>query len=156
MRGLSIELVLAAHDEEVSIGPTIRDFLACHYRFNHHLTTPFWRHCQNDTDLGGAKAMVDYYQEFGPTGIWGPVLLDPLDPFGTAGYLTILVGQKVPHRRPYVPAQDERQEWDAMRRRNAEVARGAMTVSEALQALAAVQVPVQQRSPGTVAHVTTA
>jgi len=140
----------------VRIWDAIRDFLACHYRFNHHLTTPFWRHCQIDTDLGGAKAMVDYYQEFGPTGIWGSVLLDPLDPFGTAGYLTILVGQKVPHRRPYVPAQDERQEWDAMRRRNAEVARGAMTVLEALQALGAVQVPVQQRSPATVAHVATA
>jgi glycosyltransferase involved in cell wall biosynthesis len=28
VRGLSIELVLAAHDEEASIGPTIRDFLA--------------------------------------------------------------------------------------------------------------------------------
>jgi glycosyltransferase involved in cell wall biosynthesis len=28
VRGLSIELVLAAHDEEESIGPTIRDFLA--------------------------------------------------------------------------------------------------------------------------------
>jgi tryptophan halogenase len=140
----------------VRIWDAIRDFLACHYRFNHHLTTPFWRHCQNDTDLGGAKAMVDYYQEFGPTGIWGSVLLDPLDPFGTAGYLTILVGQKVPHRRPYVPAQNEWQEWDAMRRRNAEVARGAMTVPEALQALGAVRVPVQQRSPVTVAHVATA
>ena len=34
---------------------TIRDFLACHYRFNHHLTTPFWRHCQNDTDLRAVR-----------------------------------------------------------------------------------------------------
>src|SRR5438552_12162174 len=49
---------------------TIRDFLACHYRFNHHLSTPFWRHCQNETDLAGARPMVEYYQEYGPTGTW--------------------------------------------------------------------------------------
>jgi tryptophan halogenase len=117
------------------IWDTIRDFLALHYRFNHHLTTPFWRHCQNEVELGGAAPFVEYYQEFGPTGVWGPLLVDPLDTFGTAGYLTILVGQKVPHRRPYSPGQKELETWAQMRRRNAEAARSAMTVPEALRAL---------------------
>jgi tryptophan halogenase len=117
------------------IWDTIRDFLACHYRFNHHLTTPFWRHCQNETELGGAAPFVEYYQEFGPTGVWGPLLVDPLCTFGVPGYLTILVGQQVPHRRPFTPTQSEWETWSQMRRRNAEVAAGAMTVPEALRAL---------------------
>ena len=119
----------------VRLWDTIRDFLACHYRFNHHLTTPFWRHCQSETDLGGAAPFVEYYQEFGPTGVWGPLLVDPLCTFGVPGYLTILVGQKVPHRRPYTPSPKEQQTWAHMRRRNAEAASGAMTVPEALRAL---------------------
>jgi len=128
------------------IWDSIRDFLACHYRFNHHLRTPFWRHCQNETELGGARPFVEYYQEFGPTGVWGPTLIDSLCPFGTAGYLTILVGQKVPHRRPYVPGPRELETWAQMRRHNAEVARGAMTVAESLRALG-VPVVTNQAQP---------
>ena len=132
------------------IWDAIRDCLACHYRFNHHLQTPFWRHCQNETELGGARPFVEYYQEFGPSGVWGPVLIDPLCPFGTAGYLTILVGQKVPHRRPYAPTQREWDTWAQMRRRNAEAARGALTVAESLRALG---VPVGHVAPRPAAAV---
>ena len=46
-----------------------RDFLACHYRFNLQLSTPFWQHCRSETDIGRAGPMVEYYQEFGPTGM---------------------------------------------------------------------------------------
>ena len=132
---------------------SIRDFLACHYKFNDALATPFWRHCRTETDLCGARAMVQYFQEFGPSGMWGPLLTDPLDGFGSKGYLMILVGQKVPYKRHYRPADADRSAWNAMRQQNVEATRGAMTVLEALQALGAVRVPVQQRSPVTVAHV---
>ena len=132
---------------------SIRDFLACHYKFNHHLTTPFWRHCQNDTDIGGARPMVEYFQEFGPTGMWGPLLTDPLDGFGSKGYLMILTGQKVPYKRHYSATPQEVQAWNAQRRQYGETARGAMTVLEALQALGAVGVHVPTPSPVMVAHV---
>ena len=132
---------------------SIRDFLASHYKFNHHLTTPFWRHCQNETDIGAAARMVEYYREFGPTGMWGPLLTDPLDGFGSKGYLMILTGQKVPYRRHYRPTPQEWQAWSALRKQNVETARGAMTVLEALQAMGAVGVQVPTPSPVMVAHV---
>ena len=135
---------------------SIRDFLACHYKFNTVPTTPFWRHCQNDTDIGGARSMVEYYQEFGPTGMWGPMLTDPLDGFGAKGYLMILTGQKVPYRRHYSPTPQELQAWNGMKRQYAEAAQRAMTVLEALQALGAgggVQMPAPP--PVMVAHVAT-
>src|SRR5262249_7791260 len=106
-----------------------------HYRFNHHLTTPFWQQCQRETDLAGAEEIVEYYQRFGPSALWSSVMVDPLDAFGIAGYLTILVGQKVPYDQSYQPAPKEQEIWQAMRRKNREVARNAMTVSESLQAL---------------------
>ena len=128
---------------------TVRDFLACHYRFNHHLATPFWRHCQAETDLAGGRAMAEYYQEYGPTGTWGPLLVDPLCGFGPNGYLTILVGQKVPHKRPYTPSESERQVWAKFVRNNLETARTAMTVAEALRALGVADVPgIVAREPG--------
>jgi tryptophan halogenase len=120
---------------------TIRDFLACHYRFNHHLTTPFWRHCQSETDLAGAKPMAEYYQEYGPTGTWGPMLVDPLCGFGPNGYLMILVGQKVPYQRPYTPTPQEREAWAKLVQQNIATARGAMTVPQALRALGVKDVP---------------
>jgi tryptophan halogenase len=126
----------------------IRQFLACHYKFNHHLTNKFWRCCQNETDLAGAQPMVEYYQKFGPTGIWGPMLLDPLDPFGSHGYLTILVGQQVPYERKYTPTQAEWDTWNKVRRHNAESARRAMTVPEALGALG---FPLTRAAPAPVA-----
>ena len=46
---------------------TIRQFLAIHYRFNSRLDTPFWRACRADVDLAGARPLVEYYQENGPS-----------------------------------------------------------------------------------------
>ena len=129
-----------------------RDFLACHYRFNLHLKTAFWQHCRSETYIGRAGPMLDYYQEFGPTGMWGPLLVDSLDPFGSKGYLMILVGQKVPYKSHYAASPREQQAWAAIRRQNAEAADGAMTVLEALQAFGAAGVRVQQSSPVVVAH----
>ena len=132
---------------------SIRDFLACHYRFNLHGSTPFWRHCQEQTDIGGAARMVEYFREFGPTGMWGPLLTDPLDGFGSKGYLMILVGQKLPYKRHYTPTPQETQSWSAMRRQNAELAGTAMTVPEALAALGAGGLHVPAPSPVMVQHV---
>jgi tryptophan halogenase len=132
---------------------SIRDFLASHYRFNSHPTTPFWRACQNDTDICGAKQMVEYYREFGPTGMWGPLLTDPLDGFGTKGYLMILTGQKLPYRRHHAPTEAERAAWDTMRRHHVEATNSAMTVAEALRALGAGGLQAPAPSPVMVRHV---
>jgi tryptophan halogenase len=131
---------------------SIRDFLASHYRFNLSPDTPFWRHCRNETDIGAATQMVEYYKEYGPTGMWGPLLTDHIDGFGTKGYLMLLVGQKVPHKRHHAPAPQEAAAWASIKRQHVEAARTAMTVKEALQALGAARPNVPVPSPVMVAH----
>ena len=110
----------------------IRQFLAVHYKFNTRLDTPFWRACWNDTDLAGAEEIVDYYRENGPSTIWGRVLIGPGDPFEMDGYLTMLVGQDVPHSRRYEPTEGELNDLERIRRVNRRRARQAFTCEEAL------------------------
>ena len=38
-------------------------------------------------------------------------LLNRLSQFGLEGYWALLIGQKVPYERPYVPSERERQTW---------------------------------------------
>ena len=113
----------------------IRRFLAIHYKCIYDGRTPFWKACENDTDLAGAEQLLEYYQQFGPSGLWGPTLLDPIDPFSMGGYLTILVGQKVPYRPKHAPTAQELQIWNADRQRFRAAAASAMTVKEALSAI---------------------
>jgi tryptophan halogenase len=110
----------------------IRRFLAVHYRFNTRLDTPFWRECRERTDLAGAEAVVDFYQANGPTPIACHTLLGDVDQFGAEGYLSMLVGQQVPHRRVHQPTDAERQTWGVVRQSNARHASFGLTVSEAL------------------------
>jgi len=113
----------------------VRRFLAIHYKCIYGGRTEFWRACENDTDLAGAEPLLEYYQRFGPSGLWGPMLLDPIDPFGMGGYLNILVGQKVPHQQPHVPGPQELSVWNAERQKFRAAALQAMTVAEALSAI---------------------
>lgn len=72
----------------------IRDFLAVHYRFNRRLDTPFWRHCRENTDLGGAQELVELYRAVGPhQALKTLVPRDTLVQF--EGYLALLMGQRV-------------------------------------------------------------
>ena len=119
---------------------SIRGCLALHYRFNDRLDTPFWRACRADADLAGAERVVDYYQENGPTGLWGSFLLNnEYDQFQIGGYMTLLVGMRVPYRSNYTPSDRDLKLWESRRQRNREAALRAMTVKEALAAI---------RSPG--------
>lgn len=103
----------------------IRDFLAVHYRFNTRLDTPFWRACRHDTALHGAEFLVKFYEENGPSVIAGAQLLHPSNSFGMDGYLAVLVGQNVPHGKPYAAPEAEARMWrDKCRLWGAEAARG--------------------------------
>lgn len=87
----------------------IRDFLAVHYAFNTRLDTPFWKAARNDTQLHGAQFLVDFYRENGPSVVAGAQLLHSSNSFGMDGYLALLVGQNVPHQKPYnAPAHEQR------------------------------------------------
>jgi tryptophan 7-halogenase len=89
----------------------IRDFLAVHYKFNTRLNTPFWQAARSDTALHGAQFLVDFYRENGPSVVAGAQLLHPSNSFGMDGYLAMLVGQNVPHAKPYEPGQKEKEIW---------------------------------------------
>jgi tryptophan halogenase len=117
----------------------IRNFLAIHYKFNTRVDTPFWRACRSDTALHGAQAIVDWYQENGPSVLAGPALVHSSNSFRMDGYLALLVGQNVPHQKPYEPPHGEKEFWRRYSEALAIEAKKGMSVSEALHAI---------RSPG--------
>lgn len=116
----------------------VRDYLAVHYRFNDRLDTPFWRACRAEVDLGGAAELVEYYRENGPSVLARTLLLNPNNPYGMEGYLAMLVGQRVPHARSYVPSPPERKLWQQHR---AEFLLGAKRGFDVKQTLTAIRQP---------------
>jgi tryptophan halogenase len=114
---------------------SVRSFLGVHYKFNTRLDTPFWRHCREYVDLAGAEEVVEFYRENGPSPIWGKAILKPFDQFGMDGWLAMLVGQKVPHRNPYVPDDRELARWRQHVETNKASALRAVAVKEALLAV---------------------
>lgn len=113
----------------------IRDFLAVHYAFNTRLDTPFWRACRADTDLGGAAPIVEFYRENGPSAVASEILLRPSNSFGLDGYQAMLVGQAVPHSKPYVPPPAEARFWKEECGRMAQQAKHGFTVAQCLAAI---------------------
>jgi tryptophan halogenase len=89
----------------------IRDFLAVHYAFNTRVDTRFWRACRAEVDLAGAARIVEYYRENGPTSLGKHLLTNAINAFGLDGYLALLVGQMVPHERPFVATVEETKAW---------------------------------------------
>jgi tryptophan halogenase len=110
----------------------IRDFLGVHFKFNTGMDTPYWRECRADCDIGAAAEIVDYYRENGP-GIYHKLtLLDRLSQFGLEGYWSLLLGQKVPYDRPYVPTNQERETWRRIQQAFRAKAEAGVGVNEAL------------------------
>jgi tryptophan halogenase len=112
---------------------SIRSFIAIHFRFNTRLDTPYWRECREKCDLAGAQPFVEFYRENGPSGYWGQLQLEPFDQFGTAGYVALLTGMKVPHRAVHVPSETEKKAWAEHCRRTREAAARAYDVETALK-----------------------
>lgn len=110
----------------------IRDFLALHYRFNTKLDTPFWKMCQNETDVAGAAPILEFYKENGPTGFARHLLHGHSANFGIEGFLMMLVGNKVPYDAKYVPSDAEWRIWNQHRAQNMAVAQNGLSVKEAL------------------------
>jgi tryptophan halogenase len=113
----------------------IRDFLAIHYKFNTRLDSPFWQACRNDTRLHGAEFLVKFYEENGPSIVAGAQLLHPSNSFGMDGYLALLVGQNVPHAKPYAPTPTEEKTWRERCMTWAHEARRALDVKQCLEAI---------------------
>jgi tryptophan halogenase len=111
----------------------IRRFLAIHYKYNTRLRTPFWDACVKDTDTAGAQEFTEYYAENGPSSIWRDHLIGGRDVFGFEGYLTMMVGQKVPYRKLHSPAAGEWQAWREIQQANRQLAQNGIGVSESVE-----------------------
>lgn len=110
----------------------IRDFLGLHYQLNTALDTPFWKRCREETDLSGIGALLEFYEENGPTGFCRYRIPTSQNDFGIEGYFTMLVGNKAPYRKRYEPSSLERAIWDAHRSQHRLAASAGMGVKEAL------------------------
>ena len=110
----------------------IRDFLAVHYKFNTRLATPFWRHCQEDTNVDNIAPLLDFYRENGPSGFARHLLRATSTNYGIEGFLVHLVGNQAPHRKTYTPTEVERRTWEKHRQVHAAKAKTGMTIKEAL------------------------
>jgi len=128
-------LIKLYNDYNAQAWDDIRDFLAIHYKFNTRLDTPFWRACRHDTQLHGAEFLVDFYKENGPSVVAGAQLLHPSNSFGMDGYLALLVGQEVPHAKPFTPPPNETKVWRDRCNTWAMEARRAMDVRQCLEAI---------------------
>ena len=112
-----------------------RDFLAIHYAFNRRLDTPFWKACREDTDLKGARPLVDFYRENGPSLMPGGQLTGVNNSFGMEGYLQLLLGQDAPYQRRFEPSDKERQAAKRILAVAEKKASQALTIRESLDAV---------------------
>lgn len=116
----------------------IRDFLAFHYRFNTREETPFWKLCRNETSLGDYQGLYEFYRDEGPA----PLIVHevPYKPniYGVEGFLTMLVGMKVPYQRRHQPSDHEWKLWDKHRSSLCTKAAGGV---DSVAALAAIRSP---------------
>lgn len=128
-------LIKLYNDFNVQAWDDIRDFLAVHYKFNTRLNTPFWQACRADTQLHDAEFLVQFYKENGPSVVAGAQLLHQSNSFGMDGYLAMLIGQGVPHAKPFTPSAQEQKVWRERTNTWALEARRAMDVKQALEAI---------------------
>lgn len=110
----------------------IRRFLALHYKYNSLIDSEFWRACQNDTDIRGAEEIIEYYENCGPSLLWGRRAMGPDDPFTWEGYLVMLVGQKVPFKRKYSFTHKEKSGWHDYNKKLRTAAKEAITMRKGL------------------------
>ena len=78
---------------------------------------------------------VRFYRANGPSAVAESVMFDPNNSFGLEGYLAMLIGQGVPHAKPYSPSAAEAKLWNDRCNTWALEARRALDVKQSLEAL---------------------
>ncbi len=109
----------------------IRNFLSIHFAFNRKRDTPFWKHCQENTNLSDAQTLLDFYLDCGPSSM-ASELIPSNSVFRHAGYLAMLIGQHVPSDYEFVMSPMEHDQWSEIRRRVRSTAMEALPVDDGL------------------------
>ena len=120
---------------------SVRRYLALSYKLNTRLETPFWQAARKDVDVAGGETIVEYYRQCGPSSLWAPLLIDSVDIFGAGGYLSLLVGLKVPTRAKYEVNPQEKAAWESELEKYKSAARSGVSIPEAMAAAVAPQAP---------------
>ncbi len=111
-----------------------RDFLALHFKANHHMDTPYWQRCREEASLHGADPVVEFYREHGPSLLGKNVLLSANNPFGMEGYLALLTGMQMPHGNSHTITPAEAAIWERHRAEYARQAEQSLTIPQCLAA----------------------
>lgn len=112
----------------------VRDFLAVHYRFNRWSDTEFWQWCRAETDLGAATEFVDLYQRVGPSSLCATTLPGG-HVFGFDGFISLLIGQRVPTSYEPTFSEGEWQLWRRHCQQNRQATSSALPMREAFRQL---------------------
>jgi tryptophan 7-halogenase len=120
-----------------------RDFIAMHYKFNRASGSEFWRWCNSSMPVGSLQGFVDSYEQIGPAlaslipdpAERGVALLPPWSIFGFAGYLTLLLGMRVPSRVLPAIGEEDRRRCGEIWTSFDEIAKRALTIEEAIAAV---------------------
>ena len=110
----------------------VKDFLSLHYKYNHQSDSEFWRHAREHTTLGMAQEFVDYYVNAGPS-VLSQGMIGDRSIFGFDGYMSMLLGQKVPTRRPPQLSDEDIAGWKRHQADVRERAARALTAEKALE-----------------------
>jgi tryptophan halogenase len=110
----------------------VRDFLALHYKYNAKRDTPFWRQCREETPLGAAQDLVDHYTQLGPSRLIGSMITSG-SIFGFGGYMSMLLGLRVPTRAIPALSVQEAKAWRAYQDDNRRSAEQALPMRTALE-----------------------
>ncbi|HEY8269462.1 MAG TPA: tryptophan halogenase family protein [Pseudobdellovibrionaceae bacterium] len=94
---------------------SFRWFLGIHYKFNKQLETPFWKYCNEHTDIGNAQMIIDLFNQRPPLsagnfGTGSPYTALEALVFNSYSYDSLLFGQKQV-AKPLAPPEMTKEEY---------------------------------------------
>jgi tryptophan halogenase len=96
------------------------------------LDTPYWQHCNQETNISRLSPLLEFYEENGPTVFADKLLRARGNQFGVNGFLVMLVGNKIPYRNRHVPTERELRVMAQLRSQCRAAAEQGVCVKEAL------------------------
>lgn len=100
--------IAGINQEIAATWDTFRWFLGMHYKFNNRLSTPYWKWCTENTNIGDAKMVIDLFNQRPPLSASNFGTLSPYTAlealvFNSYSYDTLIYGQKMltaPAKKP--------------------------------------------------------